>query len=70
MSDQIQPMNPRTTVLVAKDENGRVLGRKAALDPRANEWLTDMARAHKSLTVDYVTDVAFCETAGLFGGWA
>ncbi len=49
------PMNPNNVILVAK-HNGKEVGRKAATDPNANEWMSELARHYNGLQIEYVED--------------
>ncbi len=47
-------MDPNKTDCVIKDENGKEIGRIAASNPRANDYITEISRGRNKVTVDYV----------------
>lgn len=58
-------INPKDTVLVIKHD-GKEIGRIAAIDPNASDYMTELTRHYGELTVDYVEDKTFAMVSRLF----
>lgn len=61
-----QPLNPNNTVLVVKNKDGKEIGRIAATAPNATDYLNELARHYKEMSVDYEEDADYAMVSRLF----